>query len=117
MAGGGTGGHVLPALAVARELRARGHQVRFVGVERGLEAKLVPAANFPIEWIEIGGLNRVGFRQTVGTLAELPFRVGQGAPARAYDAPRAVFSVGRFAPGAGLRVVLGGRLPIVGLER
>ena len=40
MAGGGTGGHVLPALAVARELRARGHQVRFVGLERGMEAKL-----------------------------------------------------------------------------
>ena len=38
MAGGGTGGHVLPALAVARELRARGHQVRFVGMERGMEA-------------------------------------------------------------------------------
>jgi len=67
MAGGGTGGHVLPALAVARELRARGHQVRFVGVERGMEAKLVPAANFPIEWIAIGGLNRVGFRQTLAT--------------------------------------------------
>ena len=48
MAGGGTGGHVLPALAVARELRARGQQVRFVGVERGMEAKLVPAENFPI---------------------------------------------------------------------
>src|ERR1035441_9077823 len=44
MAGGGTGGHVIPGLAVARELRTRGHQVSFVGTEFGIEAKLVPAA-------------------------------------------------------------------------
>ena len=58
MAGGGTGGHVIPALAVARELRARGHVVRFIGTRGGIEAKLVPAAGFPIDWIEIGGLKR-----------------------------------------------------------
>ena len=44
MAGGGTGGHVIPGLAVAQELRARGHSVSFVGTEFGMEAKLVPAA-------------------------------------------------------------------------
>ena len=82
---------MLPALAVARELRVREHQVRFVGVERGMEAKLVPAENFPIEWIEIGGLNRVGFRQTLATLGELPFSVWQ---VRILDltGPAAVFS-------------------------
>ena len=40
---GGTGGHVIPALAVARELRRRGHEVFFVGTERGMEGRLVPA--------------------------------------------------------------------------
>jgi len=49
MAGGGTGGHVMPALAVARELRKRGHAVRFIGTRRGLEAKLAPAEDFPIQ--------------------------------------------------------------------
>ncbi len=44
-----------------------------------MEAKLVPAENFPIEWIEIGGLNRVGLRQTLTTLGELPFSVWQAA--------------------------------------
>ena len=78
-AGGGTGGHVIPALAVARELRARGHTVRFVGTERGIEARLVPAQDFPIDWIAIGGLNRVGWRQTLLTLLELPLSIFQAA--------------------------------------
>ncbi len=49
MAGGGTGGHVIPLLAVARELRRRGHRPFFVGTARGIEARLVPAEGFPIE--------------------------------------------------------------------
>ena len=62
MAGGGTAGHVIPALAVARELTGRGHEVFFVGTERGMENRLVPAAGFELRKIEIGGLNRVGDR-------------------------------------------------------
>jgi UDP-N-acetylglucosamine--N-acetylmuramyl-(pentapeptide) pyrophosphoryl-undecaprenol N-acetylglucosamine transferase len=55
MAGGGTGGHVVPLLAVARQLQARGHKAVFVGTRTGFEAKLVPAAGFSLEFIEIGG--------------------------------------------------------------
>src|SRR6476660_6696534 len=73
MAGGGTGGHVIPGLAVARELRSRGHEVFFVGTERGLESKLVPAEGFALEKITIGGLNRVGLRRQATTLLQLPF--------------------------------------------
>ena len=116
MAGGGTGGHVLPALAVARELRARGHQVRFVGVERGLEAKLVPAENFPLEWIEIGGLNRVGFRQTLATLSELPFSIWQAARILDRTAPAAVFSTGGYVAGPVLAAAVWKRIPIVIME-
>ncbi len=84
MAGGGTGGHVIPALAVAHELQARGHDVCFVGTERGLEAKLVPAAGFELQKIQIGGLNRVGLRQTFATLAgcRLPLSAATAAFAR-----------------------------------
>lgn len=116
MAGGGTGGHVLPALAVARELRTRGHRVQFVGVERGMEAKLVPAENFPIEWIEIGGLNRVGFRQMLATLGELPFSVWQAARILDRAAPVAVFSTGGYVAGPVLLAAVWRRIPIVIME-
>jgi UDP-N-acetylglucosamine--N-acetylmuramyl-(pentapeptide) pyrophosphoryl-undecaprenol N-acetylglucosamine transferase len=117
MAGGGTGGHVIPALAVARELRTRGHSVRFIGTRRGMEAKLVPAENFPIEWIEIGGLKSVGIRKTLSTLAELPWSVWQAA--RMLDRAKpvvAVFSTGGFVAGPVLLAALWKRLPVVVME-
>jgi UDP-N-acetylglucosamine--N-acetylmuramyl-(pentapeptide) pyrophosphoryl-undecaprenol N-acetylglucosamine transferase len=72
MAGGGTGGHVIPSIAVARELEQMGHEVFFVGTRQGYEARLVPESGFRIEWIEIGGLMRVGLQQTLRTLMQLP---------------------------------------------
>jgi UDP-N-acetylglucosamine--N-acetylmuramyl-(pentapeptide) pyrophosphoryl-undecaprenol N-acetylglucosamine transferase len=116
MAGGGTGGHVIPALAVARELRARGHSVRFIGIQRGLEAKLVPAEDFPIEWIEIGGLNRVGLRRTLSTLGEFPFSIWQAARILDRANPAAVFSMGGYVAGPVLLAALWKRLPIVIME-
>jgi UDP-N-acetylglucosamine--N-acetylmuramyl-(pentapeptide) pyrophosphoryl-undecaprenol N-acetylglucosamine transferase len=116
MAGGGTGGHVIPALAVARELRAHGHTVRFIGTRRGMEAKLVPAENFPIEWIEIGGLKRVGLRRTLATLAELPGSIWQAARMLDRAQPSAVFSMGGYVAGPVLLAALWKRLPVVVME-
>lgn len=116
MAGGGTGGHVMPALAVARELRARGHAVRFIGTRRGLEAKLAPADGFPIEFIEIGGLIRVGWRKTIVTLAELPFSVWAASRMLDRDPPTAVFSTGGFVAGPVLLAALSKRQPVVVME-
>src|SRR5271170_816182 len=99
MAGGGTGGHVIPAVAVARELQARGHQPVFVGTRSGFEAKLVPSAGFPIEFIEIGGLKRVGFAQTVRTLGQLPLSFFRCAGLIDRYKPAAVFSMGGYAAG------------------
>jgi UDP-N-acetylglucosamine--N-acetylmuramyl-(pentapeptide) pyrophosphoryl-undecaprenol N-acetylglucosamine transferase len=64
---GGTGGHVYPALAVARELLARGHEVVWMGTRSGLEARVVPAAGIPVEWLSVSGLRGKGW------LAKLSF--------------------------------------------
>lgn len=53
---GGTGGHVFPALAVAAELRARGCAVHWLGTRRGIEARLVPAQGYPLEFLQVRGL-------------------------------------------------------------
>jgi UDP-N-acetylglucosamine--N-acetylmuramyl-(pentapeptide) pyrophosphoryl-undecaprenol N-acetylglucosamine transferase len=116
MAGGGSGGHVIPALAVARELRARGHSVRFIGTRRGMEAKLVPPEGFPIEWIEIGGLKRVGPRKLIETLAQLPWSVWQASRMLRRAAPAAVFSTGGYVAGPVLVAAIRNRLPVVVME-
>ncbi|HEV2202528.1 MAG TPA: undecaprenyldiphospho-muramoylpentapeptide beta-N-acetylglucosaminyltransferase [Bryobacteraceae bacterium] len=116
MAGGGSGGHVLPALAVARELRSRGHLAVFVGVRRGMEATLVPAENFPIEWIETGALKRVGWRQTLATLAGLPAGVWQAARILDRVRPNAVFSMGGYVAGPVLLAALWKRIPVAMME-
>ncbi len=74
MAAGGTGGHIYPAIAVAKEILRRdgGSEVRFVGTSRGLETRLVPEAGFKLETIESAGLKNVGLAGTVKGLWLLP---------------------------------------------
>ncbi len=68
---GGTGGHVFPALALARLLRAQRREVIWLGTRRGLEARVVPADGFAIEWLSVGGLRG----KSALTLLAAPFRV------------------------------------------
>jgi len=116
MAGGGTGGHVVPALAVARELTARGYGVRFIGTQRGLESTLVPEAGFPIEWIEIGGLKRVGLRKTFSSLGVLPRSVWHAARMLDHPRPVAVFSTGGYVAGPVLLAAGLKKIPVVIIE-
>lgn len=116
MAGGGTGGHVIPAVAVALELQARGHQPVFVGTRSGFEAKLVPAAGFPLEFIEIGGLKRVGVAQTVRTLAQLPASFTKSIGLFDRYRPSAVFSMGGYAAGPVTLAAWWKGVPIVIME-
>ncbi|MBZ5577770.1 MAG: undecaprenyldiphospho-muramoylpentapeptide beta-N-acetylglucosaminyltransferase [Acidobacteriia bacterium] len=114
MAGGGTGGHVIPALAVARELRRRGHKPVFVGTDRGMEARLVPAENFEFKKIEVGALNRVSFRRKLTTLAGLPFAT---LGCRSLVRPAsAVFSMGGYVAGPPVMAALLSRVPVVVME-
>jgi len=116
MAGGGTGGHVIPAVAVARELKSRGHQPVFVGTRSGFEAKLVPGAGFPLEFIEIGGLNRVGVAQTLRTLGQLPASFGKSLGLLNDYRPSAVFSMGGYAAGPVTLAAWWKNVPIVIME-
>jgi UDP-N-acetylglucosamine--N-acetylmuramyl-(pentapeptide) pyrophosphoryl-undecaprenol N-acetylglucosamine transferase len=103
---------VIPALAVARELRKRERAIFFVGTPRGLEAKLVPAEGFELRTIEIGGLNRVGWRQKLATLARLPLVTVECLKWR----PAAVFSMGGYVAGPPVMAALLRRIPVVIME-
>lgn len=116
MAGGGTGGHVIPLLAVARELKQRGHEAFFVGTVRGVEARLVPAAGFHLELIEIGGLKRVGIRQTLATLAQLPWSTLRMMKLLCRRRTAAVFSMGGYAAGPPVAAALALGKPVVVME-
>lgn len=103
-------------LAVAGELRSRGHDCLFIGTRTGFEARLVPAAGFPIEYIEIGGLKRVGIARVVRTLAQLPSSIFRVRRLFKRLRPAAIFSIGGYAAGP---VVLAGwtaRVPLVIME-
>jgi UDP-N-acetylglucosamine--N-acetylmuramyl-(pentapeptide) pyrophosphoryl-undecaprenol N-acetylglucosamine transferase len=116
MAGGGTGGHVIPALAVARELRRRGHEPFFIGTRQGMESKLVPAAGYPIEWIDIGGLNRVGLWQRIRALWQLPLSTWKVWRALERLGPGAVFSMGGYVAGPVVLAAVLRKLPLVAME-
>lgn len=116
MAGGGTGGHVIPLIAVAQELRERGHDVLFAGTKTGIEARLAPAAGFPIEYIEIGGLKSVGTMQRITTLRQLMRGVAQQAGRMRSLRPAAVFSMGGYVAGPPVLAALLRRVPIVVME-
>ena len=116
MAGGGTGGHVIPALAVARELKRRGHEVFFVGTDRGVEARLVPAAGFQLELIRIGGLKRVSAIRRVVTMGQLPLSTFRMLGLLRRRRAAAVFSMGGYVAGPPVSAALIARRPLVVME-
>ncbi len=99
IAGGGTGGHLFPGLALADELRRRGVRVTFVGTARGLEAKVVPAAGYPLELCDVAGLKGKGFSATLKSLLRLPRSLWQAQRMLQRLRPQAVVGVGGYASG------------------
>lgn len=97
---GGTGGHVFPALAIAGELRGA-REIVWLGTERGIEARLVPAAGYPVEWIEVEGLRGKGAGRWLGAPLRLLRAVAQARAALRRRRPGVVLGLGGFASGPG----------------
>ena len=98
---GGTGGHVFPALAVAQALRADAREVVWLGTRRGLEARVVPAAGFPVEWVNVTGLRGKGWGTWLGAPARLAVALVQSLSVMRRRRPAAVLGMGGFVTGAG----------------
>jgi UDP-N-acetylglucosamine--N-acetylmuramyl-(pentapeptide) pyrophosphoryl-undecaprenol N-acetylglucosamine transferase len=100
LAGGGTGGHVIPALAIARELKDRYQaELLFIGTSRGIENKLVPAAGFDLKLIEVGALKNVSLATRLKTLFALPRAISTAKKMLRDFRPDVVIGVGGYASG------------------
>jgi UDP-N-acetylglucosamine--N-acetylmuramyl-(pentapeptide) pyrophosphoryl-undecaprenol N-acetylglucosamine transferase len=117
IAGGGTGGHIIPALAVARELKKRhGAEVLFVGTARGMETRLVPDAGFPLRLIHVGQLNNVSLMTRVRTVLGLPKSLFDCRAMMKEFRPGAVFGVGGYASGPAMAAALWMGVPTMAFE-
>ncbi len=117
IAGGGTGGHVIPALAIARELKSRYNaEVLFVGTARGIENRLVPQAGFGLMRVKVGALKNVGLMTRMRTMFDLPRAVVESRKIiRAFGA-EVVVGVGGYASGPAMAAAILMRLPTLAFE-
>ena len=101
VAGGGTGGHIYPALAIAAEVMARGpaNEIHFVGTARGLETKIIPPTGYRLHLLPGGALNNVGLRQRIATLVALPLAILKGIALLWRVRPTHILGVGGYASG------------------
>jgi UDP-N-acetylglucosamine--N-acetylmuramyl-(pentapeptide) pyrophosphoryl-undecaprenol N-acetylglucosamine transferase len=98
---GGTGGHVFPALALARLLRERSRQVVWLGTRRGLEARVVPAEGFSVEWLSVGGLRGKGLLTIIAAPFTLLRALWQALAVMRRHRPGVVVGLGGFVTGPG----------------
>ena len=117
IAGGGTGGHVIPALAIANAIKsAYAAEICFVGTARGMETRLVPQAGYALELIEVGQLNRVSLATQLKTLAALPRGILHCLAFFRRWQPQVVVGVGGYASGPAMLAALLRRIPTLAFE-
>jgi UDP-N-acetylglucosamine--N-acetylmuramyl-(pentapeptide) pyrophosphoryl-undecaprenol N-acetylglucosamine transferase len=118
IAGGGTGGHVIPALAIAEEWLSRGkeREVVLVGTERGIEMKLVPQAGLPLETLRVAGLKGKGGATLAKNLAMLAPAMLDARRVLRKHKPVAAFGVGGYAAGPMMLATWFSRVPNVIFE-
>jgi UDP-N-acetylglucosamine--N-acetylmuramyl-(pentapeptide) pyrophosphoryl-undecaprenol N-acetylglucosamine transferase len=99
IAGGGTGGHLFPGIALAEQIVAAGGEVRFVGTDRGIEARVVPQQGYGLDLIEVSGIKGRGVKGLITGLLRLPRAWLQSRSIiRTFD-PDVVVGVGGYASG------------------
>jgi UDP-N-acetylglucosamine--N-acetylmuramyl-(pentapeptide) pyrophosphoryl-undecaprenol N-acetylglucosamine transferase len=117
IAGGGTGGHVIPALAIAGALKsAYAAEVCFIGTAKGMETRLVPQAGYALELIDVGQLNRVSLATQLKTMVALPRGIFHCLNLLRRWRPQVVVGVGGYASGPAMLAALLRRLPTLAFE-
>jgi UDP-N-acetylglucosamine--N-acetylmuramyl-(pentapeptide) pyrophosphoryl-undecaprenol N-acetylglucosamine transferase len=119
IAGGGTGGHLFPGVAIAEEVKARdpGAEVLFVGTRRGIEARVLPKLGLPLELIDASGLKTVGALGALRGLARVPRALWQSRRIVREFRPDAVIGVGGYASGPLVLAAWMARVPTAILEQ
>ncbi len=117
LAGGGTGGHVIPALAIANQLKkSYNAEVLFIGTARGIENRLVPAAGFPLQLVRVGALKNVSLTTRLKTAFDLPRAVWDAGRMLNQFAPDVVIGVGGYASGPAMLAAVVKHIPTLAFE-
>ena len=110
---GGTGGHVFPALAVAKQIEQQSVPIVWVGTKRGIESKVVPNAGYKIEWVSVNGLRG----KNVTTYVMAPFKLALASLQVTWlllkHRPCAVLGMGGFVAGPGGLIATLFRKPLI----
>ena len=101
LTGGGTGGHVFPALAVALWLKDHDWDVSWLGTQKGLEAKVVPENGIAIDWLSVSGVRGKGLMYKLGSVLNLMKACGEALSILRKRKPNVVLGMGGFVAGPG----------------
>jgi UDP-N-acetylglucosamine--N-acetylmuramyl-(pentapeptide) pyrophosphoryl-undecaprenol N-acetylglucosamine transferase len=117
IAGGGTGGHLYPGIAIAREfLRGRGNEVLFVGTEQGIEAKVLPKEGLPVRFITVGKIKGMKLFSKIKTMLMLPLGLLQSWSLLREVRPDVVIGVGGYSSGPIGMAAYGLHIPLIVVE-
>ena len=117
LAGGGTGGHVIPALAIADQLKKTYNaEVLFIGTARGIENRLVPAAGYPLQLVRVGALKNVSLTTRLKTAFDLPRALWDAGRMLNEFAPDVVIGVGGYASGPAMLSAVVKHIPTLAFE-
>ncbi|HMK21329.1 MAG TPA: undecaprenyldiphospho-muramoylpentapeptide beta-N-acetylglucosaminyltransferase [Terriglobales bacterium] len=117
LAGGGTGGHVIPALAIAQQLNKEyAAEILFIGTPRGMENRLVPAAGFELRLVQVGALKNVSLTTRLRTALDLPLAILKSWSLLGKFRPDAVIGVGGYASGPAMAAAILRGVPTIAFE-